>query len=247
MESETKTKRNPPWQRDETILALDLYFRHHPRHLKDNDPVVVELSELLNQLPIHKERSETFRNPSSVIKKMWNLAKYDPDYPGVGLERGAKMDKIVWDEFAENQDYLFRVAQRIKSGFMIVEIGGNEGEISEEDEFAEGKIMFRLHQSRERNKKVIALAKKKAKAEGRLQCEVCDFDFAKNYGELGEGYIECHHTVPISEYDENSKTKIEDLAMVCSNCHRMLHRKRPWMSIAELREIRRNRMSVFEA
>ncbi|GAB6158809.1 hypothetical protein JCM39194_20090 [Desulfotomaculum varum] len=50
-----------------------------------------------------------------------------------------------------------------------------------------------------------------------------------------EGYIECHHTIPISEYAKEIKTRVSDLALVCSNCHRMLHRRRPWLSIDQLR------------
>ena len=46
-------RRNPPWQRDELILALDLYFRHRPDTISKKHPEVAALSELLNKLPIH--------------------------------------------------------------------------------------------------------------------------------------------------------------------------------------------------
>ncbi|WP_276208284.1 HNH endonuclease [Gracilibacillus sp. YIM 98692] len=72
---------------------------------------------------------------------------------------------------------------------------------------------------------------------GRLICEVCEFDFMERYGEIGDGYIEGHHTKPISEMSENEQTKVEDIALVCANCHRMLHRKRPWLSITELKNL----------
>lgn len=42
---------------------------------------------------------------------------------------------------------------------------------------------------------------------------------------------------PISEMAENEETKVEDIVLVCSNCHRMLHRKRPWLTINELKEL----------
>jgi 5-methylcytosine-specific restriction protein A len=45
--------RNPPWQRDELILAPDLYFRHRPDTISKQHPDVAVLSELLNALPIH--------------------------------------------------------------------------------------------------------------------------------------------------------------------------------------------------
>ncbi len=106
----------------------------------------------------------------------------------------------------------------------------------EEMQFPEGRGSYRLHRQIERNNRLVKAAKAKAKQDGRLYCWVCDFDFAKRYGERGEGFIEAHHTIPVSQLGENAKTGLEDLAMVCSNCHRMLHRT-PWLSIEELRAL----------
>ena len=49
---------------------------------------------------------------------------------------------------------------------------------------------------------------------------------------------ECHHTVPVSEYGSGARTQLRDLALVCANCHRMLHRRRPWLTIDELLRLR---------
>lgn len=70
-----------------------------------------------------------------------------------------------------------------------------------------------------------------------MQCEVCGFIFENTYGELGKDYIECHHIVPLSEIDVQRETKISDLALVCANCHRMLHRKKTLLSIQDLKKI----------
>ena len=75
------------------------------------------------------------------------------------------------------------------------------------------------------------------KETGELSCEVCDFDFYKKYGKLGLGFIEAHHKVPVSQLAGDKKTKISDLALVCSNCHRMLHRQRETKSISELKKL----------
>nr|WP_257145970.1 HNH endonuclease [Bacillus thuringiensis] len=72
---------------------------------------------------------------------------------------------------------------------------------------------------------------------GKLFCEICGFDFHKTYGELGKDFIKGHHIIPVSQLKEGEKTRLEDIIMVCSNCHRMLHRRRPWLSIAELKLI----------
>jgi len=57
------------------------------------------------------------------------------------------------------------------------------------------------------------------------------------YGDHGDGFIECHHTKPVSELQVGEKTKLSDLALVCSNCHRMIHRKRPWLSVDGIRTL----------
>jgi predicted HNH restriction endonuclease len=76
-----------------------------------------------------------------------------------------------------------------------------------------------------------------------LCCEACDFDFKEVYGELGEGFIEIHHIVPISYFRNSSVEKslseaMTNVAALCSNCHRMIHRKRDYvLSVLELRDI----------
>jgi 5-methylcytosine-specific restriction protein A len=103
-----------------------------------------------------------------------------------------------------------------------------------EEEAIEGRLLFRLHAQRERDPEIIR-RKKEAELErlGRLACEVCAFDFAATYGQLGEDFIECHHRLPLSSSGER-KTRLSDLALVCSNCHRMLHRSRTAHSVEEL-------------
>ncbi len=102
----------------------------------------------------------------------------------------------------------------------------------EDEEFSEGRILKREHLRRERNKRAVKQKKKKVLQEtGRLACEICGFDFAEKYGERGEGFIECHHNVPLSELGENTSIRLSDLSLVCSNCHRMIHWKRPLLTI----------------
>jgi len=72
---------------------------------------------------------------------------------------------------------------------------------------------------------------------GRLACEVCEFDFSIAYGNRGSGFIECHHTKPLATLGTGTKTHIDDFALVCANCHRMIHRRKPWLSIAELKGV----------
>jgi predicted HNH restriction endonuclease len=105
-------------------------------------------------------------------------------------------------------------------------------------EFPEGRIIEKTHKARERNYQVIDLAKSNFKRKyGRLICQVCKFDFEEKYGKIGVDFIEGHHTIAVSEMSPEHKTKPEEIAMLCSNCHRMVHKKRPWITMEQLSEL----------
>lgn len=110
---------------------------------------------------------------------------------------------------------------------------------TDDDEFAEGKRLLKEHLMRERNQLLITRAKQKFKENhnGNLYCEVCGFNFVDAYGEIGENFIEAHHIKPISQMEENEKTKIEDIVMLCSNCHSMIHRRKPWLDKSNLKKL----------
>ena len=115
------------------------------------------------------------------------------------------------------------------------------------DIFPEGRRTERMHLVRERDPALRKRARELAREKhGRLFCSVCGFDFGKVYGEVGADYIEMHHTIPVSDLGDDGETRLEDVALVCANCHRMLHRRRPWLSIEELEQILRVRQSVAE-
>lgn len=100
--------------------------------------------------------------------------------------------------------------------------------------FPEGEAYERRHLSRERNSELIRVVKENAAARGPLVCQVCTFDFSRRYGVIGQGYIEAHHVIPVSELGPGAQTRPEEIALVCANCHRMLHRRRPWLKMSEL-------------
>jgi 5-methylcytosine-specific restriction enzyme A len=233
---------NPDWARDELILALDLYFRHPPTKGSKNSPGVAELSDVLNRLPIHGDLKgfTKFRNPNGVYMKLCNFLRFDPTYSGRGLQRGSHAEKDVWDDFAEDKERLRCTAEAIKAG-----LGAPEAQLAavaqfvdEDEEFPEGKVLSRLHRARERSAALRHKAKALAVKSGKgLVCAACGFDFKARYGSVGEGYIECHHTVPVSELGDGAKTKLKDVALLCSNCHRMVHRRRPWLALPDLRKL----------
>jgi hypothetical protein len=74
-----------------------------------------------------------------------------------------------------------------------------------------------------------------------LRCEVpgCGFDFAKTYGERGRGFIEVHHNKPLAQAAGTRKLRLADLALVCSNCHAMIHRYGDTLKLKDVRPRRR--------
>ena len=224
----------PPWSRDELILALDLYLRER-RILDKKNEQIIELSNLLNRLPIHSARPEDdkFRNPNGVNMKLANFAAIDPSYNGKGLTSYSMLDKEVWECFHDKPEELHRLAENIRNFGPSATFSPEEGE----DEIEEGKLLFRQHRKIE--KAPALLRKKKAevlRTEGHLMCEACRFDFEKVYGILGNEIAECHSLLDLRETG-HVQTRTMDLAIVCPNCHRMLHRSKPRMTIKELQKM----------
>lgn len=230
-------KINLDWTHDEHILALDLYLQYPKARNNKDHPKVIELSSLLNALPFHPAdaKDTNFRNPNSISMKLNNFKRCDPQYTGAGLTRGAKLEKEVWDKFSSNPVKLNEIADAIKRNAQELTFRDLE-EIDDEEEAAEGRVLTVTHRRRERSKKIVAKKKLQSiQKNGKLECEACGFNFHTAYGERGSGFIECHHERPVSELQEEQKTKISDLRLVCSNCHRIIHRAKPWISIEELR------------
>ena len=106
---------------------------------------------------------------------------------------------------------------------------------AEEISAREGAVSTRQHLHRERDRTIIAAKRRQVlSATGRLACSVCGFDFRKFYGELGSDFCEVHHLRSLADADGEVQTRLEDLAVVCSNCHRMLHRSHPFLTLAQL-------------
>ena len=60
-----------------------------------------------------------------------------------------------------------------------------------------------------------------------VTCKVCRFNFEDIYGERGKDYIEVHHLRPVSTLGKETKVDPKsDMTVLCSNCHRMIHRRK---------------------
>ncbi|WP_346291687.1 HNH endonuclease [Sphaerothrix gracilis] len=100
----------------------------------------------------------------------------------------------------------------------------------------EGRRKLVIHLVRERNRELV---KQKKTSVDIPKCEACGFCFVEYYG---DDYCEVHHLTPLADLTEDTETTLDDLAIVCANCHRIVHLQFPPLSIAELRsKIERHR------
>lgn len=209
---------NPNWGRDETILALDLYFETNGIVPSGNDPRVIALSNLLRSLPYHAEasRKASFRNPDGVAFKIQNLRSVAT---GKGLGNVSATDRRVWEEFGSSPDAVRKLAHSIRAG---VALSASVSE-TEDEEFFEGRLLTQLHSSKERNRRVrkqlIALRAKS----GPLQCELCSRTASTNEAGYEDAEFEAHHLKPIASSTEAS-VRLSEMALVCACCHRLVHR-----------------------
>lgn len=99
------------------------------------------------------------------------------------------------------------------------------------------KTMFVRHRKREAKLRAAKIRQALTAGRGHLACEVpnCGFDFLKRYGELGRNFAVVHHRRPLRWVPKKgSKTSLDDLAIVCANCHQMIHRDGGCRELSEL-------------
>lgn len=126
----------------------------------------------------------------------------------------------------------------VERALRLVESEGESDRLPDVDAEAtalEGNPRLVAHLMRERSATIIKKKKSEILArDGALCCEVCGFDFARVYGVHGFEFCEVHHLFPLHKSDGIVATELSDLAIVCSNCHRIIHRMNPMPSIQDL-------------
>lgn len=225
---------NPHWTRDETILALNLYFECEGRVPSPSDQRVKALSALLRAFPHHAQaaRKESFRNPDGVGFKLQNLRQVAT---GRGLGNVSKMDRAIWEELGNRREEVRRLAALIRDGISVTAEGDDE---ADDNEFPEGRIVTEAHKKKERNPTLRKKLIEQRLRTGPLTCDICSCE--KGPTEFGEAIFEAHHRMPLAEGGIR-RTTLKDLALLCANCHRMIHRlisKSPnWVDVDEARKL----------
>ncbi len=174
--------------------------------------------------------------------KVWN--KFFTENPQLNIKNKISFEQVDWNWLT--QDFHLFVHRNILNLYKPRDTN-NAKQVDVTDDFEpisiEGKSKLAIHMRYERDSGLIKKIKTHAlRANPMLNCEVCGFSFFEKYGKLGEGFIEAHHLKPLKETKETETTR-RDIALVCSNCHRMLHKgtsrinDKSVMTIDELKKI----------
>lgn len=235
---------NPRWTDDELLLALEVADRREWRAGNKTTPDFVALSRLLRavNLPGVSTIDETFRSPSSVSLKVSNLVGANRNVPG-GM-RDSKREIALVEHFLRYRESSLADAVALRARLASADVdlnarasGWDEEELSVATEGgADYVITLRRERSAPLRQAKIRDVERRG---GPIACEACAFDFYRQYGDLGESYIEVHHRTPL-HVSGVTESALADLALLCSNCHRMVHR-RGWISVESISALVRSR------
>jgi hypothetical protein len=201
----------------------------------DKSPTSVPLGQKIKKYELRRGRGKY--PPKFVIRKAYSFLG-GSDFPNI-FGGGTQANNFL-----------------IKRGFKIWDrVNGKPVTLEAVDEdpekiFAEGNVLFefRKHKSIERDRALPKHAKnQRMKTDSKLHCEVCNFSFVETYGDVGEGFIEAHHLVPLTRVLGRRHMRVADIALVCSNCHRMLHQSNPLAEPSELRNLVRSRRRMVRS
>lgn len=129
-------------------------------------------------------------------------------------------------------------SEHLLSAINEINLPQSESQISSQqrelnlDLYLEGFESETLRNNYERD----SCAAKQAKKIHGDSCVVCGFNFGSTYGDHGQGFIEAHHLFPVSDGARHTNPET-DMTVLCSNCHRMIHRGTEMLSVAALRSI----------
>lgn len=243
---------------EESQMVLPALYIIKQKGVTPTNVLITELEKLLQpegeDLEILTNRTDT-----KFSQKVRNLVSHD-DRNGMDryINRVSKGKYVLTSPGAEfleanmeTLEYLFsgRLSRedqlKISENMEQAKEKGKKILVYQEDESVqEGELVQRNSTVRKRSAKLRKAAIDYYKnKDGELRCAACGFSFEDAYGELGEDFIEIHHEKPLSQYEEEAlntyiSEAVQKMKPVCSNCHRMIHRKRNQvLTIEQLKEI----------
>jgi len=244
---------DPPWTREELILLLHFFTRQDIYAICPKKGLFRGCCISLNNLPFKTRgnQSRRHRDPGTTFMKMMQYARWDPrirakeltsdedatrylsnwedrvvhlGYFTAGHDDDLEFQKETYLEFYSDHQRLKGIAKAIRLAAQHLPEAFSADHF--EEDFVEGHVLTYVHRKLESDP-IAKEAKRQSLSDlsDNLCCEICGFDFSEVYGNVGLRFSEFHHTLPLEELNCTEVAKPENLLSVCSNCHRMLHRK----------------------
>ena len=251
-EPDSPAARHPTWNRDELIIALAAYVRWEGNPPGKTSADIMALSQFLNGLRISlgTPAHETLRNANGVYMKLMNFRRFDQAYSSQGksgLTRGGKLEAEIWDTFHPHPERLARIADAIRSGMPAagqiapdiaaeqLDRRGGGFRRSRRGPDPLGPSSFAANARRNsrrprRTKPIRHLANSAAKSVSSISMRPMASGAKASSSAITYSHSKASRA--------SQKTRLDDLALVCANCHRMIHARRPWLSLKALRAIR---------
>ena len=234
---------NPDWTWDEHVLAFALYIRTRAKPPGKGSTEVVALSTTLRSLAsgVGMSGTDTFRNPEGVYMKLMNFRRFDPDFISVGkvgLGSGSKMEKAIWEKYAEDSFALFEAEAAIRARLVVDKPDASviklvpvasEPTANEMDALAALEAEY-VHAAPERRRRISSQIERGpignvVKKLNGYKCQLCEalgrdpLGFRKKDG---NPYVEAHHVQPVS-LQRTGSLSAANIITVCANHHRHLH------------------------
>lgn len=200
-------------------------------------------------LKLLKDRATLMRARVSDFATYFDVHNLDLGYKATlpkGYEAGHAFGRSYHVDSLPTEEVLQADLQKMVEAYLTLTFrGGLESSIEtnngDDDDLLNTKTItevrrYRMHRRIDRHPE----ASKAAKLYHGTTCQGCDFNFSEKYGELGLGFIEAHHLRPLSTLEEGIPVKYNiatDFVVLCSNCHRMIHRTLNPADMVSFREI----------
>lgn len=174
--------------------------------------VLVKLERLLNP-----EIDQILSRDILIDSSMYSDMHWDTQMSGIRIpEDVAEKVEKIWGLFDNSEEMVL------------------PEEVDPTRTYSEGAVRSVMINAYERNTQ----ARNECIAYYGTECQVCGFDFQKVFGEIGRGFIQVHHIVPVSEIGKKYQINpIADLRPICPNCHVIMHRRKPPYSVEEMRQL----------
>jgi 5-methylcytosine-specific restriction enzyme A len=200
------------------VVSEPFLSQHWSGEDKDVPRVLVEFDVLLNP---EKDPILTIDNlnKGNLAKQQWT-----PQSSGISIRQEAINElEEEWFEFLSTQEIRYNPFSETADA---------------KQTYVEGAATQVTQTRYERN----VFARNECLKHYGYSCSACNFNFESYYGSLGYKFIHVHHLSQVATRKQEYKVDpIQDLRPVCPNCHSMLHKQNPPMTIEELKELIKNK------